>query len=65
MWDLTVNLYPSAPPLIQVRGKPATNQPLKQGYIVTKCVRIKADTIMVFAVVIYNYQSYLRYNNIP
>ena len=36
MRDLPVDLYPSAPPLIQVRGKPATNQPLKQGYIVTK-----------------------------
>jgi hypothetical protein len=35
MRDLPVDLYPSTPPLIQVRGKPATNQPLKQGYIVT------------------------------
>jgi hypothetical protein len=24
-WDLPIDLYPSAPPLIQVRGKPATN----------------------------------------
>jgi hypothetical protein len=33
MWDLPIDLYPSAPP--PIRGKPATNQPLKQGYIVT------------------------------
>jgi hypothetical protein len=24
-WDQPIDLYPSAPPLIQVRGKPATN----------------------------------------
>ena len=35
MWDLPIALYPGAPPLVLIRGKPTTNQPLKQGYIVT------------------------------
>ena len=40
MWDLPIDLYPGAPPLVQIRGKPATNQPLKQGYIATGSVRV-------------------------
>jgi hypothetical protein len=35
MRDLPIVLYPGAPPLILIRGKPATDQPLKQGYIAT------------------------------
>jgi hypothetical protein len=30
MWDLPVDLYPGAPPSVQIRGKPATN-PLNRG----------------------------------
>jgi hypothetical protein len=28
MWDLPIALYPGVPPLVPIRGKPATNQPL-------------------------------------
>jgi hypothetical protein len=35
MWDLPIDLYPCSPPSVQIRGKPANNQPLKQGYIAT------------------------------
>jgi hypothetical protein len=28
-------LYPGTPPSVQIKGKPATNQPPEQGYIVT------------------------------
>jgi hypothetical protein len=31
MRDLPITLYPGAPPLIQIRGKPATDQPLNRG----------------------------------
>ena len=31
MRDLLITLYPGAPPLMQIRGKLATDQPLKRG----------------------------------
>ena len=31
MRDLPIILYPGAPPLMQIRGKPATDQPLNMG----------------------------------
>ena len=31
MWDLPIALYAGAPPLIPIRGKPATDQPLNRG----------------------------------
>ena len=33
MRDLPITLYPGAPPLIQIRGKPATDQPLNRGIL--------------------------------
>ena len=30
MWGLPIDLYPGAPPLVQIRGKPATDQPLNR-----------------------------------